>query len=78
MNRLANPKENRRILIVDDYEMTCITVAMFFEELGYICDIAHTAKQALELAAKNKNLSVKLVRKIFFHAHLEEILYCAD
>ena len=49
--------ENRRILIVDDYEMTCITVAMFFEELGYICDIAHTAKQALELAEKNKNSS---------------------
>jgi DNA-binding response OmpR family regulator len=43
----------KKVLIVDDYEITCSMVAMYFSEFGYTADSAGTAKDGLELALEN-------------------------
>lgn len=54
---MIKPTDNnsncKRVLIVDDYEITCSMVAMYFSEFGYIADSACTAKDGLRLAIEN-------------------------
>jgi len=44
---------NKKVLIVDDYDLTCSMASMYFAEFGYIAHAASTAKQGLELALTN-------------------------
>jgi two-component system response regulator ResD len=52
-NSTNNNSGYKKVLIVDDYDLTCNMAAMYFATFGYQADSAASAKDGLELALAN-------------------------
>jgi CheY-like chemotaxis protein len=51
----------KKVLIVDDYELTAQITALLFTELGYLAQIAYTAEDALKFSSSNHDYSIILL-----------------